>query len=198
VDLPELQQEKMDKVTALLGGLPDRVTYVPVDFNTQRLEDALTASGYDDALRSFFNWEGVCYYLTAEGVDTTLAFVAGRAPRGSSIVFDYMPRSMVQGSRDYYGAHECREYMEQLGEVYTFGVEDGSTARFLAQRGFSVLSDVGPRELQRRYLVRSDGELHGRVLGFVRIVHARVERRANWSADGNGRQRRLAGAVVGR
>lgn len=177
VDLPELQQDKKDKVTKLLGSLPRNVTYVPIDFNIQRLGDALSATEYDNTVRSFFNWEGVSYYLTADGVDTTLSSVSQTSPPGSTIVFDYMPQSMIQGTLDYYGARESRAYMDQLGESFKFGIEDGGIVRFLSQRGFSVLSDFGPKDLEDNYLIRIDGQLHGRVLGFIRIVHAEVEYR---------------------
>ena len=177
VDLPALQHEKKARVAKLLGGLPPHVTYIPVDFNHQRLEDLLLNEEYTPSEPSFFNWEGVSYYLSARGVDATLAFVAERSAPGSQLAMDYMPVSMVNGTNDYYGAPESRDYMARLGEPFTFGIEDGAIECFLSQRGFRVLSDIGPPQLEGRYSVRTDGQLHGRVLGFIRIVHAEVEGR---------------------
>ena len=90
-------------------------------------------------------------------------------------MFDYVPRSMIDGTRDYYGAQQTRAFLARLGEPYTFGIDDGTIGQFLSQRGFLVESDIGPKELEEDYLIRSDGQLHGRVVGFIRIIHAVVE-----------------------
>jgi hypothetical protein len=37
-----------------------------------------------------------------------------------------------------------------------------------------VLSDLGPEELEKRYLDMKDGTSLGRTLGHVRIVHAQA------------------------
>jgi methyltransferase (TIGR00027 family) len=62
VDLPELQKEKKAKVAALLGSLPENVTYVPIDFNSQQLEGVLRKAGYENTIPTFFNWEGADYF----------------------------------------------------------------------------------------------------------------------------------------
>lgn len=174
VDLPPLQVEKKATVAAALGMLPAHVSYVPLDFNSQPLDDILNAADYDPSQPTFFNWEGVSYYLNAAGVDATLAFVASHSPAGSRIVFDYMPQSMVDGSGDFYGGAESRRHMAGMGEPLTFGIPDGEIAAFLKARGFELQSAVGPAELEQTYLLQSDGQLQGRVSGYVRMVEACV------------------------
>jgi len=161
-------------VAAALGKLPANVSYVPLDFNSQPLEDILKAADYDAQQQTFFNWEGVSYYLNAGGVDATLDFVARHSPAGSRIVFDYMPQSMVDGSGEFYGGAESRRHMAGMGEPLTFGIPDGEIGNFLAARGFELQSSVGPAELEQAYLLQSDGQLQGRVSGYVRMVEARV------------------------
>jgi hypothetical protein len=46
-------------------------------------------------------------------------------------------------------------------------------AAFVTERGLELLSDLGPDQLERRYLVRRE-RLAGRPYGFVGIAHARV------------------------
>ncbi len=174
VDLPELQAEKQAKVAALFGSMPAHVEYLPLDFNTQPLEKILNAPGYDASLPTFFNWEGVSYYLTAAGVDATLAFVGRHSAPGSRIVFDYMPRPMIDGTGDYYGGAESRTYMAKFGEPLRFGIEDGSIENFLGERGFKLVSLFTNRELEASYLIDSHGDLYGRVSGYVRIAEAAV------------------------
>src|SRR5208282_5982802 len=123
-------------------------------------------AAYDPSKLTFFNWEGVSYYLTAAGVDATLGFVARHSPPGSRIVFDYIPLSMVDGSGDFYGGAESRRHMASRGEPLIFGIEEGTIAAFLHARGLRLQSAFGSGELEQAYLVRSDGVLHGRVLGY--------------------------------
>lgn len=174
VDLPPLQIEKKVTVAAVLGTLPEHVSYLPLDFNNQPLDDILKATDYDPSQTTFFTWEGVSYYLNAAGVDATLAFVASHSPAGSRIVFDYMPQSMVDGSGEFYGGAESRRHMAGMGEPLTFGIPDGGIASFLQARGLELLSAVGPAELEQAYLLQSDGQLQGRVAGYVRMAEARV------------------------
>lgn len=179
VDLPELQAEKKSKVEALFGALPAHVEYIPLDFNTQPLEDIIKAPGYDISLPTFFNWEGVSYYLSAAGVDATLAFIGQRSASGSRLLFDYMPRAMVDGSGDYYGGAESRTYMAKFGEPLLFGIEDNSIERFLRERGFELTSLFTHSELESSYLLDTGGNLHGRVAGYVRMAEATVMPRLN-------------------
>ena len=48
VDHPATQQAKLKKLAKIFGGVPQYVTYVPIDFNTQTLEQRLRECGYDD------------------------------------------------------------------------------------------------------------------------------------------------------
>lgn len=174
VDLPALQADKKQKVKDLLGVIPEHVSYCPIDFNNQLLEEVLEAAGYNSLIPTYFNWEGVSYYLTPEGVDATLHFVASHSAKGSKILFDYMPLSMIDHSVEYYGGNESHSYMSQMGEPVIFGIADGAIASFLQQRGLAVVSDVGPEQLAERYLTRSDGEIDGRVAGYIRMVEAQL------------------------
>ncbi|MDB6060887.1 MAG: hypothetical protein JWM78_990 [Verrucomicrobiaceae bacterium] len=176
VDLPELQIDKTDKITALLGARPNYIEYIALNFNTQPLDNILQASGYDATLPTFFIWEGVSYYLAASGVDATLGFVSKYGASGSRIIFDYMPRAMVDGSGDYYGGAESRAYMAKFGEPLLFGIEDGAVESFLRHQGFEPASFFSNIELENKYLIDSHSNLHGRISGYVRMVEAVVRK----------------------
>jgi O-methyltransferase involved in polyketide biosynthesis len=66
------------------------------------------------------------------------------------------------------------EYVAQMGEPWTFGLEPTAVDEFLTQRGFEVRSNFGPADLEQAYLMRSDGAPHGRVAEYIWIVHAAV------------------------
>jgi len=174
VDYPETQAIKKKRVAKLIAGLPENVTYVPIDFNVHSL-DVLLEFGYSDKLNTLFIWEGVCMYITPEAVDKVLSFVRYRSGPGSSIVFDYIFQSMVEGRYEHYGARQSAYYAAKVGEPYLFGVEPGGIEKFLEDRGFSLLSEFTPEILEQTYLRRTDGKISGRVYGYTNIVNASTQ-----------------------
>lgn len=174
IDYPNTQAIKINRVTKLKSGFQRNVTYVPIDFNTQSL-DTLLESGYSTTPMTLFIWEGVCMYISPEAVDKVLSFVSHRSGTGSSIVFDYIFQSMVEGRCDYYGARESSQYVAKRGEPYLFGIEEGTIEEFLEGRGLRMLSEFTPEMLERTYLTRHDGKVHGKVYRYTNIVHALVQ-----------------------
>jgi len=175
VDLPATQAQKKKRLTEIFGSPPDWVGYAPIDFNTQSLEEVLKEAGYDETKKTFFVWEGVTMYITEEGVDSTLRFIAQHSAPGSSVVFDYIHRSLIDGEFSKYPeAQWLFQMMAARGEPYIFGIPEGRAEHFVNQRGLEVLSDLGPDELTKRYLVRTNGSVDGPTVRFVRIMHAAV------------------------
>ena len=142
VDHPATQKAKIEKVSRMLGSLPAHVVYVPVDFEKERLDKKLFESGYDRSLKTLFIWEGVTMYLTAEAVDETLAFVAGNSGKGSSIIFNYIFRSVLDGTSELEYAPKVRKAHERGGEPFKFGIDKGKIDEFLASRGFHQVKNV--------------------------------------------------------
>jgi methyltransferase (TIGR00027 family) len=172
LDHPATAALKRARVARIFGELPRHVTYVDHDLENGDIARGLRDAGWDDGLRSFVIWSGVTAYLDARGVDAVLTWLAGAAS-GSSIVFDYAFLEAVAGDDSFHGAAQLRSRVARGGEPLRFGIPRGGVARFLAERGLELESDVGPDELRRRYLVRGDGRLAGRPYGFVAIAHAR-------------------------
>lgn len=149
VDFPATQKVKMEKVKKIFGSIPDHVIYVPVDFDEKKLGEGLSESGYDKNLKTLFIWEGVTPYITAEAMDETLAFVAKNSGEGSSIIFDYVFRSALDGTYERKQVHRIRKAWERIGQPVTserfgFGIEDGTTEEFLSPRGFyQVVNTTG-------------------------------------------------------
>ncbi|MDY6966411.1 MAG: SAM-dependent methyltransferase, partial [Halobacteriota archaeon] len=135
VDHPVTQKRKIKKVKERFGSIPSDIFYVGIDFSTEKL-DKLLENGYDKALKTLFIWEGVTMYLSEEDVDRTLAFVSSNAGESSSIIFDYILKSALDGTNETKGAKEAVRYLSLIGEPYTFGIEEGNIEDFLCERGF--------------------------------------------------------------
>ncbi len=175
IDLPATSKDKQRRVEKILGMRPDWVTFVPIDFNTQTLEDVLGKAGFKKNQTTFYVWEGVTYFISDFGVDSTLRFIAENSAPGSRIVFDYMLEDVVKGE-DYtpYGARRTVFIVAFRGEPYVFGIAPRQLKAFVNLRGLDLLSDLGPKGLTQRYLIQSDGKVSGRISEFLRIVHAEV------------------------
>ncbi len=158
----------------MFARLPDHVSYVCSDLEREDLGDALQRAGYRAVARTLFIWSGVSFYLSADAVGAALEFVRRCAAPGSSIVFDYHYQGFTDATREYYGAREARRRVEELGEPCIFGIQEGELPVLLERHELEGVSDLGPAQLERRYLIRSDGTVDGRPFGFVSIAHARV------------------------
>jgi methyltransferase (TIGR00027 family) len=151
VDHPDTQRVKIEKVKKMFGSLPGNVVYVPLDLDEMNLATALIASGHDENKRTLFIWEGVTVYLTPEAVDETLAFVAGHSGRGSSIIFDYAFKSVLDGAYESEEAKRWREAYERRGEPPKFGIEQEAVEEFLLRRGFREVKNVTMESLEQEY-----------------------------------------------
>jgi methyltransferase (TIGR00027 family) len=151
VDHPATQADKLAKVQVVFGTIPAHVTFVPVDFNTQSLEQRLPESGYDLNLKTLFIWQGVTMYLTDEAVDDTLRFIVQHSAPGSAIVFDYIYRQVLDGIQKHAEIKKMHRYRFMTGEGLTFGIEEGAVEAFLKKRGFSQVKDMDSNGLRQAY-----------------------------------------------
>jgi methyltransferase (TIGR00027 family) len=175
LDLPATQKYKRGLVAKVVGKPPATLVFAPIDFNTQTLGEVLQAAGYDKTARTFFIWEGVTYYISAQAVDGTLRFIAAKSAPGSSVVFDYALEEIIKGDfRRFPTARWGMQWFASMGEPWVFGIADGQAASYVAQRGLKALSDLDSRELTKRYLMTSQGKVYGPLSGMIRIIHAEV------------------------
>jgi methyltransferase (TIGR00027 family) len=152
VDLPGWRQAKETRLEKVLGAVPANVSLVGIDFDRQDLGGALSAAGFGAGERTLFIWEGVTQYLTADAVTNTLAFVSGISGAGSSIVFTYVRRGIVDGTDrpEWMGA--LLSFASKVGSPMTFGLDQAELAGYLADRGLMLVEDVGAADYQERYL----------------------------------------------
>jgi len=175
VDLPVMVADKKSRVSSNLSDLPVNVVYTPINFNTQDLGQVLAGVGYQKDRKTLFIWEGVVMYLDAAAVESTLRFIAGNASAGSSVVFDYLPPSVVEGTytKDPY-AVRMADFVRSQGEPLTFGIDPDKSGAFLKKQGLRQETNIGHADMVKRYMTGSNGKPLGTVPNFFRITHARV------------------------
>jgi hypothetical protein len=91
---------------------------------------------------------------------------------GSSICFDYASLSAEGLSEE--GIKKLRELMksDHPAEPTKFGIPQGKLTEFLATRGYEVIEDLGPSEMEAKYLTLRDGSIIGKPPSLFHLVHA--------------------------
>jgi methyltransferase (TIGR00027 family) len=153
VDHPATQAAKRRLVAARLE--PQRlahVRFVAADLLHDDLDTELGRAGFQHGVRTAVVWEGVTNYLSAGAVDATLRFLAGATGAGSRIIFTYVDRAVLDGSRRYDGLAEWQAAVRDAGEPWTFGFDPAELPGYLAERGLTLITDLSTREAAARYL----------------------------------------------
>ncbi|HWQ47400.1 MAG TPA: class I SAM-dependent methyltransferase [Methanosarcina sp.] len=173
VDHPDTQSVKIEKIKKIFGALPGHVTYVPVDFETEALGERLVAQGYDRSLKTLFLMEGLVMYIPPEAVDKTLSFIVRNSGKGSAILFDYYPESLVDGSCELEVEKNIHNYLVQIGEPLKFGLKEGMVEPFLIERGFSGIQNVTAEEYKKMYFHKTNKNRE--VSSLLSFVHAVIK-----------------------
>jgi methyltransferase (TIGR00027 family) len=171
VDHPDTQAVKRARLGKDIEAIQERVRFVDIDFDRQDLGERLNSAGFRFDWPSFVIWEGVTQYLPAEAVDATLRTVA-TMKRGSEIVFTYMDRALIEGTRSFPGGRRLVFAVRLFGEPFRFGLAPAEVASFLGERGCELLEDIGGDELSARYFIplgRND-----RATETERVARARI------------------------
>jgi methyltransferase (TIGR00027 family) len=162
VDSAATQQRKRQRVDAALGGAPPNLTYVTIDFNRDKLGDALRHTGFEPNQKTFFTWEGVSMYVAEEGVRETLRTIATQSAPGSSLVMDYTTKASLEFMAKFPQLGSGK-FLAAWGEPWVFGVPDGAEKEFFAEVGLEpreFFPVVGPEAI-KRYLTKPDGTILG-------------------------------------
>jgi methyltransferase (TIGR00027 family) len=175
VDRPETLATKRHLLDLMLGVLPHHVTLVGSDFSQLRLSNTMAAAGFQATLRTFFIWEGVTQYLTAEAIEDVLGFVANAAI-GSLIAFTYINQAVVDGTRGRKTDRKVVVWTERMGEPWQTGFDPGQIGDYLAARRLAIVAQVGAPEYRARYLEPVGRSLN--VYDEERVVVAEVVTRA--------------------
>ena len=166
VDRAVTQTWKQQRVNEVLGGPPENLTYVPVDFQTESLHDVLASHGYDFGQRTCVIMEGLTMYLSEESLRQTFDLVAAHPP-GSSIVFDFVSSALVGMLKHIDVAHlpaQARQSVEDFlhltrDEPWKFGFPFGKEREYLDVFGIEMneILTIGGKDAARRFLTRADG-----------------------------------------
>lgn len=158
IDHPATQAFKLSRLKELGWERPGHLHFIPVDFKKENLAAALQQSPYDPRESSFFSWLGVTIYLTRAEVFTTLRTIAGIAPAGSSIIFDYLDTDAFIPGKAAKQVQLMQEIVRRVGEPLKAGFDPVTLATDLANIGLLLQESLSPSDIEERYFQgRTDG-----------------------------------------
>ena len=151
LDHPVTQAMKRQRIAVPGWQIPPQLHFVPVDFTKEGLTAALQGSSYDPAQLSFFSWLGVTYYLPREAIFATLRSIAGIAPKGSTIIFDYMDADSFAPGKAGKRLQLMRDIAGQVGEPMKSGFDPLTLEDELSRVGLTLQENLSPADIETRY-----------------------------------------------
>jgi len=155
VDQPGTQATKRQRVAAAGIAVPENVSYVAIDFESESLADGLRRGGVRLNESAVFAWLGVTMYLTEPAIDAVLGTVAA-LPRPSEIVFTFaQPRT---ADDDTGGGPSLADLAAASGEPWVTYFAPEALERKLRALGFRTIRFLTPPDAAVRYF---QGRLDG-------------------------------------
>lgn len=157
VDQPINITRKATTVRRVLGEQPSSVRLVPLNFEHDNVLSVLAGHGYRPDSRTFFIWEAVTQYLTADAVHATLEALRPVAS-GSRLVFSYVRKDFIDGV-NLYGAEALYRRFRERQQLWHFGLPPEEVATFLGGHGWRLAEQAGPDLIMQRYVEPSGRDL---------------------------------------
>jgi methyltransferase (TIGR00027 family) len=151
VDEPGIQEVKKKKLFKIDKALPPNVTFVPMDFNTQSLEDELQVAGFSNEVQTLFIWEGVTQYLSREAVENTLKFM-GASLKGSRVVFTYVLQSFLDDPSSFSSLTRILNTLRNQRIKWVSGFYPEKISEDLVRFNLKLIEDIGAQEHLERYI----------------------------------------------
>ena len=110
-------------------------------------------------------------YLSAAGVDATLAAIRRLAAGPSTLIFTYVDQAALdRGAGAFPEAARWMQGVVRRGEPWTFGLNPARLRDFLARRGLALARDLSTEEAGARYFDPLGRAEHGSRLYHVAMA----------------------------
>lgn len=155
VDFPATQEWKRTMLSAAGLGLPENLTFVPLDFEHHTLAEGL--QGLTPGAPAFFGWLGVIPYLSLNAFRATLRTI-GQMPAGSGVGFDYALPPETLGPEGRAAFQRLAERVAAAGEPFQLFLTPQEMEAELRAAGFNRVEQLDYEAINERYFKdRADG-----------------------------------------
>lgn len=153
VDHPDTQKTKIEKLKKISKSnqLPANVEFVSIDFEKEKLSDALKRSGFDSDHAAFFSWLGTTHYLTPETTLATLQNIASIAAQNSEVVMDYSVDYKALKGFERLGSHFVIQFTRFMKEPLVGAFIPQELHNAVQKMGYAVIEDLSGIDITERY-----------------------------------------------
>nr|WP_319373919.1 class I SAM-dependent methyltransferase [uncultured Methanobacterium sp.] len=151
MDHPNTQGYKIEKIKEIFGSTPENVVYVPVDFEKEKIGEKLIENGFISSKKTLFILEGLVMYIPPESVAEIFLFITENSAKGSTVIFDYYPQSVIDGTSKLQIGQNIRNHLIKIGEPLQFGIKEEEIENFLKEFGFSSIENVTSEDYKKAY-----------------------------------------------
>lgn len=171
IDHPDTQAMKRQRLANLNIPLPNDLTFVPVNFEVDKLSDRLRDAGFQTGHPAVFSWLGVSMYLRLEATQSIFEYVKTVAS-GSSIIFDYMEPLSSAAFPTKVRLRVLAFLLALKGEPWRTFFDPVKLSSLLRSLGYQQTDDLDSQAINKRFFdTRSD---HLSVGGPGHIMVART------------------------
>ena len=158
IDRAETQTWKRRRMAELGWGVPDRLRFVPVDFEGgDSWLERLRAEGFDAAAPTVVSSLGVAVYLTTPAIVSTLRLAAAIAP-GSELVMSFMIPLDDVDADEQPGVRGAARGAAANGTPWLSHLDPDEITSLAYSAGFVEVRHVTPGEMADRWFTdRADG-----------------------------------------
>jgi methyltransferase (TIGR00027 family) len=150
VDHPATQAWKARLLEASGIVAPRSLSFAPVDFENDTLENGLMRVGFRKEEPAFFSCLGVTPYLAKETTLATLRWIIS-ACAGNGVAFDYVvPRESLSANQRV-AFDELAGRVSAAGEPFVGFFDPLGLAGELTAMGYAHIEDLGAKEINLRY-----------------------------------------------
>jgi methyltransferase (TIGR00027 family) len=160
LDIRSTQRKKIADLENAGIPIPAGVSFVEINFKTDRLGDVLMRAGYDAAKRTLFIWEGVMYYLTESAVSETLKFIRQNSPADSCVCFDSLTYKLTSINPS---------------EPFLFWMTSADMNDFLSRNGCELSETLDHIAIEKQFLTSADGVVIEHSIPFFCFARARTK-----------------------
>lgn len=171
IDHPASQDWKIERLKSLGHDPSDNVTFVPVDFETERFDARLATAGLKPDCATVFSAMGLCQYITEDAMRDTAERIANMTTAHCELVMNYnLPIEMLPP--------ETQEPMRRImahaadtGEPWLSHYSPDTISDLLRGVGFKRFEHMNPERIAAEYFAgRSDGLAISPAAHLVRAI----------------------------
>ena len=148
MDHPATQEQKRQLLSRAGMKTPPNLHFVPLDFESVSIREALTSQVFDPTIPCFVSWLGVMVYLSMEAIDAVFDWLI-TLPSGSEMALTFTRRRT---------SNPLGDRAAEMGEPWQTFFTPEELREKLLRRGFSSVHMLEPEEAwQKYYACRTDG-----------------------------------------